>query len=306
MPPAERGPAAAATATLRASDGTLLAVHERGTGEPLLCLPGGPMRASRYLGDLGGLTAQRRLLLLDLRGTGDSAPSADASGYRADRLVDDVEALRVDRGLDRMDVLGHSAGATLALLWATRHPERVRRLVLVTPSLRAVGIEVSDADRRATADRRAGEPWFAAASAALDAVASGRGTPEDEEAVTPFFYGRWDDAARRHHEAGADERDDALSRAFADPGALDPDGTRAALASLDAPVLVLAGAEDVNSPPQRLALLADLARHGSLHVLARAGHYPWLDDPGAFTRVVGGFVAGQDPEAPGRSPVTSS
>jgi proline iminopeptidase len=33
------------------------------------------MQASAYLGDLGGLSAHRWLVLLDLRGTGESAPS---------------------------------------------------------------------------------------------------------------------------------------------------------------------------------------------------------------------------------------
>ncbi|MEU8915448.1 alpha/beta hydrolase [Streptomyces nigrescens] len=50
-----------------APDGTALAYHVVGEGEPLLCLPGGPMRASGYLGDLGGLSERRRLIKLDLR-----------------------------------------------------------------------------------------------------------------------------------------------------------------------------------------------------------------------------------------------
>lgn len=40
--------------TFRAPDGTLLAHHTFGDGPPLVCLPGGPMRASAYLGELGG------------------------------------------------------------------------------------------------------------------------------------------------------------------------------------------------------------------------------------------------------------
>ena len=51
-----------------APDGTELAYHVRGEGPPLLCLPGGPMHASAYLGDLGGLAAHRRLVLLDFWG----------------------------------------------------------------------------------------------------------------------------------------------------------------------------------------------------------------------------------------------
>jgi pimeloyl-ACP methyl ester carboxylesterase len=61
----------------RAFDGTELAYHVRGgdggdgeDGAPLICLPGGPMRASACLGDLGGLSGRRRLIMLDLRGTG--------------------------------------------------------------------------------------------------------------------------------------------------------------------------------------------------------------------------------------------
>src|SRR4029450_2944157 len=43
---------------------------------PLVCLPGGPGRAADYLGDLGGLSAHRQLVLLDNRGTGASATPA--------------------------------------------------------------------------------------------------------------------------------------------------------------------------------------------------------------------------------------
>ncbi|MEV0589623.1 alpha/beta hydrolase, partial [Nonomuraea sp. NPDC050310] len=79
-------------------DGTTLAYRRTGEGEPLVCLPGGPMRASAYLGDLGGLAGHRRLIMLDLRGTGDSATPDDHQTYRCDRQVEDVEALRVHLG----------------------------------------------------------------------------------------------------------------------------------------------------------------------------------------------------------------
>jgi pimeloyl-ACP methyl ester carboxylesterase len=42
-------------ATFYAPDGTRLAYHQTGEGSPLICVPGGPMQASAYLGDLGGL-----------------------------------------------------------------------------------------------------------------------------------------------------------------------------------------------------------------------------------------------------------
>jgi uncharacterized protein (TIGR03086 family) len=150
--------------------------HRTGDGTPLVCLPGGPMRATAYLGDLGGLVGRRPTVLLDLRGTGESAVPADPASYRWDRQVEDVEALRRQLGLDRLALAGHSAGAAVAVGYAARHPDRVRRLVLLTPSPRAVGIEVSDADRRQVADLRREEPWFAAAYAAFDRIWAGADT----------------------------------------------------------------------------------------------------------------------------------
>lgn len=73
-----------------AADGTRLAYDLVGDGPPLVCLPGGPMQASAYFRDLGGLSARRTLVRLDLRGTGDSAVPLDEASYRADRLVEDV------------------------------------------------------------------------------------------------------------------------------------------------------------------------------------------------------------------------
>ncbi|MFF7727040.1 alpha/beta fold hydrolase [Streptomyces sp. NPDC008001] len=106
--------------TLTTADGTELAYHVTGEGEPLLCLPGGPMRASAYLGDLGGLPRRRQLVMLDLRGTGDSSVPGDPATYRCDRQVDDVETLRKHLGRDSVDILAHSAGGDLAILYAAR------------------------------------------------------------------------------------------------------------------------------------------------------------------------------------------
>jgi len=126
-----------------AHDGTDLAYHVFGEGIPVICLPGGPMQDSVYLGELGGLSAHRQLIMVDYRGTGRSAIPEDATSYRCDRLVDDVEALREHLGLDRLDLLAHCAGANLAAQYVARHPERVGQLALITPSTMAVGLHRS-------------------------------------------------------------------------------------------------------------------------------------------------------------------
>ncbi|MER7466927.1 alpha/beta hydrolase [Streptomyces sp. NPDC097981] len=276
--------------TFTAPDGTELAHHVLGDGPPLVCLPGGPMRDSAYLGELGGLRAHRRLIMLDLRGTGRSRTPADTTSYRCDRQVEDVEALREHLGLDRMDLLAHSAGANLAALYAARHPERVGKLVLLTPSVMAVGITIAGETRLETARLRRDEPWYPQAYAALEAVVAGRAGADAREAIAPFFHGRWDDAARAFEAADEVQKNGEATAAYAGEGAFDPAATRAALARFEAPVLVLAGEFDVSAPQTALAEYAGLFPHARLAVQPGAGHSPWLDDPERFLAVTTAFL----------------
>ncbi|WP_407288799.1 alpha/beta fold hydrolase [Streptomyces sp. BP-8] len=275
--------------TFSAYDGTRLAYHVIGHGRPLVCLPGGPTD-SAYLGDLGGLAAHRRLIRLDLRGTGRSAVPEDAASYRCDRLVEDVEALREHLGLDRIDLLAHCAGANLAVLYASRHPERVRRLALITPSVRAVGIPIGDELRLRTARLRRGEPWFPAAFAALEAIVAGAATDGSWQAIAPFSYGRWDEAAQDHQAAADDRMNMKVVAAFGAEGAFAPDATRAALARFASPVLLLAGEVDPGAPPATVGEFAGLFPHAELIVQPGAGHHPWLDDAERFAATTAGFL----------------
>lgn len=276
--------------TFSAHDGTQLAYRVFGDGPPLICLPGGPMQASVYLGDLGGLSAHRQLVMLDLRGTGRSAIPEDTASYRCDHLVDDVDALREHLDLERMDLLAHSAGANLAALYVGRHPEYVSKLALITPSVMAVGIAITPGLRRETAQLRQDEPWFPAAFAALEAITSGKATDDCWQAIAPFFYGRWDARAQAHQAAEDEQKNKEAATAFGAEGAFDPDATRAALARFGGPVLLLAGEVDLNSPPRATAEFTELFRNAELVMQSGAGHFPWLDDPDRFVATTAAFL----------------
>jgi len=276
--------------TFAAADGTQLAYHVQGTGAPLVCVPGGPMRASGYLGDLGGLADHRRLIMLDLRGTGRSAIPDDPASYRCDGQVDDVADLQAHLGLDRIDVLAHSAGANIALQYAARYPQHINKLALITPSGRAVDLEPDNATRREVVNLRRDEPWFPAAVAAFDRINAGRGDQDDWAAIAPFVYGRWDSAAQAHAAADEEQTNQAAASGFVAEGAFDPAATRAALAMFSAPVLVLAGGVDLSRPPAVLAECAKLFPAGHLVIQSGAGHYPWLDDADQFVSTVNAFL----------------
>lgn len=276
--------------TFHTYDGTELAYHLEGQGTPLICLPGGATRASSCLGNLGGLDGHRQLVLLDLRGTGDSAVPDDPATYRCDRLVDDVEALREHLGLEHIDLLAHSAAGDLAALYAARYPRALRGLLLIAPGTRAAGLGFAEREAREAAGLRRTEPWYEEALPALDEIWAGRGTDELRAAARPFLYGRWDAAAQDHAASSAAQINALAARGYYGQGAFDPVPTVAALRELPAPVLVLAGEYDGVTTPDRAAELAALFPNAEFAVQRGAGHFPWLDDPGAFARTVTAFL----------------
>ncbi|MCW2606310.1 MAG: Alpha/beta hydrolase fold protein [Frankiales bacterium] len=281
------------TQTFAAADGTRLAYTTQGSGPVLLCLPGGPGRAGAYLEDLAGLTQERTVVVLDARATGRSEVPADPSTLRFDRLADDVEALRAHLGLDAVDVLGHSAGCLVAQAWASRHPDRVRSLVLVTPSGRLQGGDRGDVPgiREGFAD----QPWYADAADAQRALEEGAPPAQQQalvRATRPFFYGRWDERTQAHA-ATADRQ--SSKRAELGFGAgiedLDVAGLVAGLQQVAAPVLVLGGARDALTGVDAVHRVAGSFGGPDVVVLPEAGHFPWVDAPEAFRSAVGQWLS---------------
>jgi pimeloyl-ACP methyl ester carboxylesterase/AraC-like DNA-binding protein/mannose-6-phosphate isomerase-like protein (cupin superfamily) len=70
----------------------------------------------------------RRLIRSDLRGVGLS--DSDPPRWTFEALVEDFEAVVDATGVDRFDLFGLSHGALVAIAYAARHPERVRRMLL--------------------------------------------------------------------------------------------------------------------------------------------------------------------------------
>jgi proline iminopeptidase len=71
-----------------------------------------------------------RVILFDQRGCGRSRPHASVTANTTWHLVQDVERIREVLSIDRFIGFGGSWGATLALIYAITHPDRVSHLVL--------------------------------------------------------------------------------------------------------------------------------------------------------------------------------
>src|SRR6516165_649196 len=97
---------------------------------PAVYLHGGP--GSGCQGDHRRLFDPERFhaVLFDQRGAGRSRPKGERGNNTLEHLVADMELIREKFGFERWIVIGGSWGATLALAYAERHPERVSGLVL--------------------------------------------------------------------------------------------------------------------------------------------------------------------------------
>jgi pimeloyl-ACP methyl ester carboxylesterase len=111
-----------------------VSTFEAGSGEPVVLLHGLGATKTEFLPTVPALAPDFRTIAIDLPGFGDSDKPFPAR-YDARFFARWVEALLDALELDRAHLLGHSMGGRVALELGMRHPERLRRLVLMTPSL---------------------------------------------------------------------------------------------------------------------------------------------------------------------------
>ncbi|MDE2404028.1 MAG: alpha/beta fold hydrolase [Sphingomonadales bacterium] len=209
------------------------------------------------------------LLRHDLRGFGRSLAEPGFAFSHAD----DVLALLDARGVARASLVGVSMGGAVALNFALNHPERVARLVLVSPAV--VGWEWSDAWKTL---------WRAVSRAAR---AGDLATARALWWRHPMF------ARARESDAGPELRAEIEAyhgrQWFADDQRPElPDVER--LPELACPTLLLSGTHDVAD----MRLIADVIAGSAPDVARRdfaAGHMLHLECPGAVAEAIAGFCA---------------
>jgi pimeloyl-ACP methyl ester carboxylesterase len=108
-----------------------------GAGEPLILLHGGVGGIEMFGPNLSALAKNRQVIAVDFQGHGRTA-DIDRP-LRNEFMADDIAALMNHLGMDKADFMGHSLGAGIALQLAIRHPELVRKLVLVSTVFRQDG-----------------------------------------------------------------------------------------------------------------------------------------------------------------------
>jgi len=114
-------------------DGARVHYRHAGAGYPLILLHGLVGSARNWEQNLAQLGCCSSVYALDLcnMGQSDRVPGLDA-GLEA--TADRVAAWMDAAGVERADVAGHSHGGAVAMMFAARHPGRLRRLILFAPA----------------------------------------------------------------------------------------------------------------------------------------------------------------------------
>ncbi|AIT81530.1 alpha/beta fold hydrolase [Novosphingobium pentaromativorans] len=115
--------------TVEARGAALRGVRRDGEGVPLVLIHGFGASHRDWQDLIDELPPELALIAYDQRGFGDSPAPTDAAYSHGEDLLALLDALE----LERVDLCGMSLGGATALNFALDHPDRVRRLILVSP-----------------------------------------------------------------------------------------------------------------------------------------------------------------------------
>ena len=104
---------------------------DEGQGEPIVMLHGDPTWGYLYRNFIPSLAQHYRCIVPDQMGMGKSAVPQDRSLYRLEQHIDNLEALLLSLDVSDLTLVLHDWGGPVGLGFATRHPERIKRLVLM-------------------------------------------------------------------------------------------------------------------------------------------------------------------------------
>jgi pimeloyl-ACP methyl ester carboxylesterase len=243
-----------------------LSYEERGSGEPVLLVPGTAFGPASW-GEFGELlAARRRVIAYERRGFTSAAPEA-AEDMRVH--AQDAYSILERAGAMPADVVGWSGGGLAALALAVEHPDAVRSLLLIEPSVHGMRAITASAVwmtvRAQIAKLRDGQR--AATDLAYRWTFTYRGLKRSAWDEMPAD---WRDGVLDHANAVAAEQSEETTLRYP---------TSDQLRSLDLPVTIVVGAHG-QSYFQRIARrLGRLMPRADIRSIPEASHAVHLDAP---------------------------
>src|SRR5580765_7326141 len=140
-------------------NGVKMYYEVHGSGEPVVLLHGAFMTiTNNWTGWIAELAKTRKVIAVEMQGHGRTADIA--RDINSENLADDVAALLDHLKIPKADLIGYSMGGGVAIQCAIRHPDKVRKVVVISSMFRRDGMvkEALDAFPKLTADAFKGSP----------------------------------------------------------------------------------------------------------------------------------------------------
>jgi proline iminopeptidase len=260
-----------------------------GPGTPLLVANGGPGFDHAYLHISevwNTLARDRPVVLYDQRGNGRAGALKPGQSCTLADQIADLEALRDHLGYAKIDLLGHSWGGFLAMAYAARHPERIERLILVD-SAAPKWADTLFLFKEVFPQEVEKQNGYDFAGTLGDKAAIDAGIHEYMGML--FYSPEKRDAfiAKSQSYVYTFEVNQAVN---ADLGRFD---LNPELAKFHFPALVLTGRYDMNVAPATAYRTHRAIAGSKFVVFEKSGHMPFYEEPEAFLKVVGEFLAGR-------------
>jgi pimeloyl-ACP methyl ester carboxylesterase len=222
----------------------------------------------------------------DLLGHGESAkPRGD---YSLGAYASGIRDLMVALGHERATFVGHSLGGGVAMQLAYQFPERCERLVLVDSG--GLGREVSLLLRAATLP---GAEFVLPLLAAGGLVDAGRAVGRFLDRIGVRVMTDVEEMARGHaslHQSDAREAFLNTLRTIIDPGGQRVNATDRLYLAENVPFLIVWGARDPIIPVEHGRTAHELVPNSRLEIFDEAGHFPHVDEPDRFARLLLEFL----------------
>ena len=113
---------------------------ERGAGDALILLHGNGESLDYFAGQIGFFARFYRVIALDTRGHG-ASPRGSAP-FTIRQFAEDLRAFMDEQNIDSAHILGFSDGGNIALSFALKYPQRVRKLILNGANLDPLGVKL--------------------------------------------------------------------------------------------------------------------------------------------------------------------
>jgi len=262
--------------SLRIGDCTIN-YHDQGKGEPILLIHGsgpGVTAWANWRGVIPELSARARVIAPDMLGFGYTQCPA---GRRLDpdAWVNQLTGLLDALDIATVSVVGNSFGGAIALALAQRHPQRVKRLVLMGSA--GLSFPITEGLEKVWGY----QPSLQAMGELMEVFAY------DHSLIN-------DDLVRMRYEASI--RDDVQSRFAQLFPAPRQQGVEmlavpeAALRELPQQTLLIHGRDDRVIPLEVSERLLRLIPHAQLHVFGECGHWVQIERAGEFIRLLMDFL----------------